>query len=201
MGWTEREAHGESFDGLRVEAGTVFERCHFSKCTFRSARLSELESTGSTFDECDFSGANLSSSKHRGSSFLNCDFSGADLFGAQLQSCRMVGSVFAETVLTASTIVGGDWSYVSLRMQELAGFDLHEVKLEGADLYAADLSGAILRGAVLTKANLAEAKLRKADLRGAEIAGIDFKNVDVKGARLNVEQALVFAMSFGIEIE
>ena len=101
----------------------------------------------------------------------------------------------------AARLKGGDWSYASLRMQKLDRFDLQDMKLEGADLFACSLKEADLRRSDLTKANLQMAKLNKADLRGAELSGVDFRRVEVKGARMTVDQALLFAMSYGIELE
>jgi fluoroquinolone resistance protein len=196
--WVNREVAGKDLTDLRVEA---MENCRLEKCDLRGARLSELITQGCTFNECNFAGANVSSSKHRGTSFLNCDFSGTELFGANLEHCRLVGSVFAEAILTAARIKGGDWSYSVLRMQELDRFDMREMKLEGADLYACSLIEADLRDSKLDKANLQLAKLTKADLRGASVVGVDFRNVEVKGARMTIDQALMFAMCYGIELE
>jgi fluoroquinolone resistance protein len=196
--WTDRVIENEEIGPARLESVA---NCQIVRCDFRGAKLSELTTQATTFEECNFGGANLSSSKHRGTSFLNCDFTGGDLFGADLEHCRLVGSVFENAVLAAAKISGGDWSYTALRMQELDEFDMREMKLEGADLYGCSLIKADLRDAILTKANLQHAKLTKADLRGAEISGIDFRTVDLKGVRMSTEQALMFAMSYGIILE
>ncbi|HTQ10534.1 MAG TPA: pentapeptide repeat-containing protein [Fimbriimonadaceae bacterium] len=198
MEWTDREVEGADLTLLRCEK---MERCRLVRCDLRSARLSELQTTGCSFEECNFSGASLSSSKHRGTAFLNCDLSGADLFGADLEHCRMVGSIFADTVLTAARVKGGDWSAALLRMQDLAGFDLTEMKLEGADLYGANLANCALRFSTLSNANLQHAKLTEADLRGADISGVDFRGVEVKGARMSLDQAVAFAISYGVVVE
>jgi fluoroquinolone resistance protein len=190
-----------AFDGFDAPESRQWEECRFVRCTFRQARLGELKTRACEFDECDFTGADLSSTKHLRSSFLNCNLSGANLFGSQFDNCIMVGSIFDNSRLDALRITRGNWSYVRLRMQDLKGFSFEGVVLEGADFYGSDLTGVSFRNADLRKATIAQAKLRDSDLRGAQLEGIDFREVDVEGARMTLDQAVLFAMCHGIVIE
>ena len=64
-----------------------------------------------------------------------------------------------------------DWRRKNTRVQpDLAGADLTEFNLAGANLAKADLSGARLEGANLSGANLSRAKLFRADLSQADLS-------------------------------
>ena len=190
-----------SFEGHTISEGEIWKLAGYKKCSFRSARLIELATDHCEFLDCDFTGARLGGSIHRSTSFLNCNFTDADLYGALFENCRMVGSSFAGSNVSDLKVKGGDWSFVQMRMQELDRVDFSGVKLANADFYAASLEKACFHSCVLVDANLANAKMRGADLRGADLSGVNLKDVDLKGARMNIEQAILFAACHGIVIE
>jgi uncharacterized protein YjbI with pentapeptide repeats len=191
----------ESFDGFTLSSEETWSNCRFVKCTFRASRLIDFSTERCEFQDCDLTGARLGSSVHRSSAFLNCKFIDADLYGATFENCRVIGCSFAGANLEALKVAGGDWSYAQFRMQDLDGIDFSGVKLHGADFYGASLLKACFRNAVLTEAILSRAKLRHADLRGADLTGVQLKDVDLKGARMTIDQAVLFAACHGIVIE
>jgi uncharacterized protein YjbI with pentapeptide repeats len=67
--------------------------------------------------------------------------------------------------------------------------DLHDVKLDGADLSECDLSGVNLSASdlscsLLSKANLSEANLSNAKLTGADLSGSDLSGCDLTGVHM-----------------
>jgi uncharacterized protein YjbI with pentapeptide repeats len=174
---------------------------HLVGRSFADADLVEWETDGCVFEECDFSGARLNASVHRSSAFLRCTFRRTSFFGAELSGCKLTGSVFLEGCeLLPLTVDGGDWSYVSLRRQDLHGLSLDGVRLREADLSDSDLRKASLRSCDLGHARLRHAQLAGADLRGADLEGVDLREVDVKGARLDVGQAVQLVQQLGAQV-
>jgi hypothetical protein len=80
----------------------------------------------------------------------------------------------------------------------LAGVDMREAALPGADLGRTELTGALLEGADLNAAtlhasrlagaDLRESDLRQADLRLADLSGADLGEADLRGADLRGAQ-------------
>lgn len=157
--------------------------------------------TGCTFFECDFTEARFNASVHRNSAFVNCQFRGTNLFGARFDECKLMGSQLEKVNATGLIVSGGDWSYASLRHNNLKGVSLHKCRLIEADLYECNLTKADLREADLTRANLAKANLMEADLRGANVDEVDFQDVRLRGVRLDVVQAIAIVQSLGARIE
>jgi uncharacterized protein YjbI with pentapeptide repeats len=83
-----------------------------------------------------------------------------------------------------------EWRRKNTRVTpDLAGADLSELSLAGANLARADLSGArlggvSLRGANLSRAKLFRADLSQADLRGASLFKANLSQADLSGADL-----------------
>jgi uncharacterized protein YjbI with pentapeptide repeats len=113
----------------------------------------------------------------------------------------MVGADLIGADLTALKIIGGDWSYVIFRHNNLSGFDLRGIKFTGADFYGCNLKEVDFGESDLSCAVLTKAKISGANLRGAKIAGIDFKNIDLKGVHLDYMQAGTIVESLGALIE
>jgi len=174
----------------------------FEHCDFHDADLVELETEGVVFEECDFSGARLNASSHRSTAFLRCRFRRTSLFDAQLVGCKLTGSVFeGPCTLRPLRVDGGDWSYVSLRGQDLAGLDLTGVRLQEADLSQADLRKTVLRGADLGHARFDEAKTAGSDLREATLTAVDLRSWDLTGVRLDLALAVQLAESYGAVVD
>lgn len=73
-----------------------------------------------------------------------------------------------------------------MKKANLAGCDLTDAELDGADLRKADLTGAILDGASLNGANLAKALLPGASLAVTGLNGANLGRADLSGALLSV---------------
>ena len=168
---------------------------------FLDADLVEWDTEGCVFEECDFSGARLNASVHTSSAFLRCTFRRTSFFGAEFHGCKLTGSVFLDGCeLLPLTVVGGDWSYVSLRSQDLHAVVLDGVRLQEADLSMSDLTKASLRGCDLRHARLRGAVLSGADLRDADLEGVDLTGLDLRDVRLDVGHAVQLAMQLGARV-
>jgi len=174
----------------------------FERCAFGDADLLELATEQVVFEECDFAGVRLNASDHLSTAFLRCRFLRTSWFAARLAGCKLVGSVFeGPCVLKPLRVEGGDWSYVSLRNQDLSGLDLSGVRLHGADLSIADLRGTGLRGCDLGYARFEEAVTAGLDLRGANLEAVDLRSWDLTGVRLDLAQAVQLAGSYGAIVD
>lgn len=170
--------------------------------SFADADLVELVTTGCTFEECDFSGARLNASEHTATAFLRCRFRRTNLFGASFIGCKLTGSVFLDGCnLRPLTVDGGDWSYVSLRGQDLRTIALPGVRLMEADLSESDLRDADLSGCDLRHARLHGVRLAGADLRGADLTAVDLTALDVRGVRLDMSHAVQLVEQLGARID
>lgn len=96
---------------------------------------------GCTFARCDLSGADLGQLRASGCAFLSCRFTRTRLFEALLRDCKLTGWTFEGAELRTLRVKAGDWSYVTLR-----GEDLRGVSLAGLRLVEADLSGRTCAG-------------------------------------------------------
>ena len=193
---TDADFRGVDWSG-RDLAGDRFERC-----TFHDADLLELATEQVVFEECDFSGARLNASDHVSTAFLRCRFRRTSLFDARLAGCKLVGSVFeGPCVLKPLRVEGGDWSYVTLRGQDLSGLNLSGVRLREADLSMADLSGTVLRGCDLGHARFDEATTAGVDLRDADVEAVDLRSWDLTGVRLDLAQAVQLAGLYGAVVD
>lgn len=163
--------------------------------------MAECNISRCTFEDCDFSNACANAAVFTDTSLLNCTLDKIYLFLARFDNCRMLGTSFADADMDGITVRGGDWSWTNLRLQNLKGLDLSEVKLVGADLYAADLTECNLTNADLTKTSLKDANLTSADLRGATLSESDLSTATLKETRLDVPQAIYYAQCRGAVVE
>jgi uncharacterized protein YjbI with pentapeptide repeats len=183
--WARRELRGE----------------RFLRCTFYDADLSEATLDGCVFVECDLSGVAFNASAHQATAFVGCRFRRTSFFDATLTGCKLSGSVFEEgCTLRPLTVDGGDWSFVSLRRQDLSGLDLTGLRLAEADLTGADLRATVLAKCDLSRAVLREARLAGADLRGADLTAVDLRVLDLTGTRIDVRHAVALAAAYGAEV-
>ena len=185
LAWAEREFADDVFDGLEWPE-IALTRCRFTRCRFRGVQMGEAQIRDCQFEECDFTGARMNALECAQSSFSNCVFTSAYLFLARFDTCRLLGASFAEADLSGLTITGGDWSWCSLRHQDLSGQDLQGLKLVGVDFYGANLKKADMRKCDLTEANFDQSILTGVDFRGATLDKVDLRGLDLKGVRMDM---------------
>ncbi|MDR0819246.1 MAG: pentapeptide repeat-containing protein, partial [Oscillospiraceae bacterium] len=93
-------------------------RVKFDNCNFRRTDFSDIDVMyNCVFESCDFTNARLNGVTIKDCAFLSCTFRNASFFAVVLEDCKMTGSDFAETELGTARIIGGDFSYTSLRKQ------------------------------------------------------------------------------------
>lgn len=96
------------------------------------------------------------------------------------QRPQLAGADLSEMELT-----GANLSEADLTDAELFGSNLSGANMKMAVLCKADLAGAVLRGAALYKAQLADACLIEADLTGASLGAADLAHADLRGTTLH----------------
>src|SRR4051812_9081530 len=169
----------------------------FVECAFVDCDLTEVTSSGATFDRCEFRGVQLNASTHERSRFTGCLFAHTSFFTATFRGCKLTGSEFVDVTLRPITVEGGDWSYVQLRGADLRGLVLAGVNLQEADLSEANLHRASLADSNLGRATLRSANVTEADLAGADLVGVDLAGLSWRGTRIDGLQAQLIAESLG----
>ncbi|GAB3004550.1 pentapeptide repeat-containing protein [Mycobacterium bourgelatii] len=183
MHWVDREFTGQDFRDLQ------------------DGDLSRLRTERAVFDECDFSGVNLAESEHRGSAFRNCTFRRTTLWHSTFAQCSMLGSVFVQCRLRPVSFEEVDFTLAVLGGNDLRGVDLTGCRLREASLVETDLRKAVLRGADLSGARTTGTRLDDADLRGAKADPSLWTSAKLAGARIDVPQALAFALAHGLRLD
>jgi uncharacterized protein YjbI with pentapeptide repeats len=168
---------------------------------FSDGDLSRLRTERVVFSECDFSGVNLAESEHRASAFRNCTFQRTSLWHSIFRQCSMMGSVFVQCRLRPLTLDEVDFTLAVLGGNDMRDIDLTGCRFRETNLVETDLRKAVLRGADLTGARTTGARLDGADLRGATLDPSLWRTASLAGARVDVPQALAFALAHGLLLD
>lgn len=153
------------------------------------------------FTECDFSGVNMAESEHYGSAFRNCTFKLTMLWHSTFAHCSMLGSVFVGCRMRPLKFDEVDFTLATLGGNDLRGVDLSDCRLRETNLVETDLRKAVLRGVDLRGARTTGTKLEDADLRGATVDPSLWTTASLAGARVDVPQALAFALAHGLRLD
>ena len=113
----------------------------------------------------------------------------------------MTGTTFEDCDCTALRIRAGDWSYTLIQELDLHGVRLTDVSFEQADLYHGNFDKAVLTRCNFRGANLTGASFRGADLRSSCIAETNLLEIDLRGAKIDLEQAVLLAGALGAVYE
>jgi uncharacterized protein YjbI with pentapeptide repeats len=97
----------------------------------------------------------------------------------QVDAETMAGIQLSDQVLRGADLRGADLRGAQLRRAYVIDVDLREANLENARLNGADLTDVLLSGANLRGAHFNEAKVRSVDLRHADLSGAAFHNAFV----------------------
>lgn len=192
---TDSEVVNERWDGEDLSGRT------FTRVAFVDVDLTEVTAAGATFDACTFRDCDLNATRFTDSGFLNCTFTKSSFFGARLEGCKLVGSMFDRCRFGSFEVVGGSWHLVGL-----PGADLRRTVFRRVDLREADLTGARLNDATLHHVDLAGAWLHQADLSGADLRGSDLSAVDplahqLRKAVVDLAQAVTLVRAMGLKVE
>ncbi|OBH07541.1 MULTISPECIES: pentapeptide repeat-containing protein [unclassified Mycobacterium] len=173
----------------------------FAGTDFRDEDLSRLRTERVVFSDCDFGGVNLAESRHSGSAFRNCTFERTLLWHSSFAQCSMLGSVFVQCRMRPMAFDEVDFTLAVLGGNDLRGLDLSGCRLREASLVEADLRKAVLRGADLSGVRTTGARLDDADLRGAIVDPSVWRTASLAGARVDVGQAMAFALAHGLRFD
>jgi fluoroquinolone resistance protein len=189
----------ESFSGIDWYGEELADRV-YRRCSFFDVDLTESSSRGAVLEECRFSNVKLNASRHVDSALLRCVFRRCSLFDAEFTGCKLMGSSFYECQLRPLTVVGGDWSFVSLADADLRGVTVRGARMREADLAGANATEATLSDVDLSGAVLRRTNLSRADLRGSDLGALDLATAKLAGAVITADQAVTVATLLGFDV-
>jgi uncharacterized protein YjbI with pentapeptide repeats len=166
-----------------------------SRSDLSALDLGGCDLTGATLSEASVSGTNLTGAQLAGAHFDRCDLAKI-VFGPTPRwgGATTERTTFVDALNVPTGGLGKNWSYLDLTRAHLAdipadltglkaietlfpdninlaGIDLSDSNLTGAQLYLADFTGANLAGSTLDKALLKGATLTSANLTRASLRG------------------------------
>lgn len=183
--WCGRDLSGESHE----------------RVAFVGMDLSETTSRGAVFAECSFRDCRFNASTHVNAGFLNCTFARCSFFDVTFHDCKLMGTMFDRCTFGLLEVSGGDWSFVGLPGADLREASFCDIRMREADLTGTRCQGATLRDVDLSGSWLHGADLSGADLRGSDLPELDPTVVEFRRARINVDQAITFAVGLGLDVE
>ena len=163
-----------------------FKHCRFKDCDFSGVILLKCR-----FEQCDFSSSNFNGSELILSAFLNC------FFASTVKECKMTGSDFGDADINCINIVGGDWSYTSLKELNFSKMELCDINFEGADLTGCVMEKCRIDGCSFYGANLMNVSFKGSDLRGSNLTGIEILDVNLQQTKVDLEQCVSIASGLG----
>lgn len=89
-------------------------------------------------------------------------------------------------------------AYADLRRMSFQKQKLTDVSFFGADLQECNFSRCVLRRCDFINARITNACFEKADLRDSSFGGNDLLHANFKEARIDLEQAVIFASALGV---
>jgi hypothetical protein len=101
----------------------------------------------------------------------------------QINAETMAGIQLSDQVLRGADLRGADLRGAQLRRAYVIDVDLREANLENARLNGADLTDVLLSGANLRGAHFNEAKVRSVDFRHADLSGACFAETFIADCR------------------
>ena len=113
----------------------------------------------------------------------------------------MTGTTFEDCNCTAFRLNAGDWSYTMIQELDLHGVELADINFEGADLSRANFDKSTLLRCSFRGSNLSGASFRNADLRGSCLSQTNLLDMNLKGAKIDLEQAVLLAGALGAVYE
>jgi uncharacterized protein YjbI with pentapeptide repeats len=161
-----------------------------------NADLSGADLSSSCLEDVDVNGANLVGANLSGTDmtlirndesspwFKDASIKGIILDFANLSGLILAGIQMPDASLRGADLTGAVVQFSNLRSASMRDAVLKCVEFEGADLTGADLSAADLRDANLRSAELQNSILRGADLRGADLRGANLEFADLTEANL-----------------
>lgn len=181
------------------DAGAGEQRRH-EGVQFSALDLCETDLEGVEFDGCVFRDARFNCSQQVDVAYLNCRFVNCNFFDATLTDCKAVGSTFEGCSFDLTTVDGGDWSFIGLQRAELGTATFTGVRMREADLTGVRARNGTLRGLDLSAAQLTGADFTGCDLRGTDLHAFDPRTMELRDAVITADQAVVLAMSLGLQI-
>ncbi|MCC6243660.1 MAG: pentapeptide repeat-containing protein [Gemmatimonadaceae bacterium] len=172
----------------------------YTRETFATFDFTEASLDRMSFSECTFHGVQFNCSQQRGNAFVNCTFNNCSFFETTFTECKLLGSRFDRCTFDLMRVTDGNWDHVVLARADLRKVTFETVRFREVDLAGARLQGAVIRDCDLTNATLNGAVLKGCDLRGSALGGLEPASVDLRGAIVTVDQAIVIAAAYGLDV-
>ncbi len=190
---------GEDFSDIPLPER--MEKVRFTDCRFNSQSFIETDLIGTVFDACSLDFTRLGGAAIEKCAFLNCTFRYANLLGASFEGCKMTGSDLSELSNGAFSIVGGDWSFTSLRGLRIKKRDLAGANFSSANLFDCRFEACRLADCRFDNAIVNQLSLKKSDIRGASFDFVNLDAIDFSGCTANLDFAIAYTRAHGIRIE
>lgn len=180
--------HGANLDGANL-SGANLEGANFNKATLLRANLSRVQATSAYFfsarlDGARFDGATLTDAKMSEATLLSASLSGVvatgslDLIDARLANANLAGAEIRNSWLRGAQLNRANLSGARLITVDLAQSSLAAANLSGARIWGTDLYGADLRDANLAGADVNGCRLTAAVMTNANIEGATFEDIE-----------------------
>ena len=141
----------------------------FMLADFTSARLQQVDLSGSNLSDTVMNGTRLLGGNDAGPLLNGVRLDGADLTGARLQGASLYGARLRRA---------------HLHHTDFSDADMRGVSMRGANIRVTRFTRAKLRGANFSDARIESADFSGADLRDALFCGVSITSADFDGARL-----------------
>jgi len=153
--------------------------CNLSGRNLRGIDLRGIQVVGANFADADLRDARLD-----GVTFTGVNLSGAKLDGASLVNARFVGVNINDVSLRGARLTGFHAIGSSFAGMDLRGLDVRTMleSCVGCNLSDANLAGDDLHGIRLTFANLSGTNLHNVNFSGAQLGGTNFAGANASGA-------------------
>ena len=197
---------GANFSKANLK-GAAFEGQDLTGAIFKEADLGPSQNGPATFakailDRTSFTGAILNATDFTFAHFVCTDFSGTSLLLAEFgpmqdiegrDNCR---TNFTRAVIDVNAIETAHWGKTDFTETDFKGLSPQTFSLAGADITNARLAGANFSGIDMTRANLTGVDLKNAKLIKAKMANTALNGIDLSGSDLSMA-TLTCARFFG----
>lgn len=181
----------------------VFDRCVLSEARLTGCGLDGARVTGGQWVNTELVDADLTDVVFDGVDLARARLRGALLADARFQDCRMIGvDLTALRGLASSLTLHG----CNLQLANLTELHLRGWRIAGCDLSEAELWGADLREAVFTDCRLRDLDLSNTRLDGADLRSSDLGELgadsprQLRGAVISTAQATAVCGALGITV-
>ena len=105
--------------------------------------------------------------------------------------------MFAGAEVGGLELTGGNYTLASFMHCDMRKLTLQNARLEQVDFRDCNLRQCSFPGCDLNHSMFGGANLTETSFRGAKLEGVDFRHMNMKKTKIDLEQAILIAESFG----